>query len=195
MTTKRAILVHGFNVTDGGAGSIDTLSNLLAAMNMRVKQFDYGWLFIFGVLFKNKKIAKELKAIVKPGDVGIGHSNGCALLLKAAVGGAPFKTLIFINPALESDALIPDHVEQVLVFYTHGDKAVKAAKWARISIGWLFRGFQWGEMGAVGYTGKDDDNRVTNINLDKYSHSHSGIFATAVSRNWLVNKCHFFGAL
>ena len=152
-------ILHGFNVDDGGKDTTDTLIPRFQNDGFKVKQHDYGYLWIFGVLFRNDNIAREVAKHIKPGDYGVGHSNGCAILVKAAQEGAPFEKLFLINPALENDVEFPAHIKEIHVFHNKYDKPVKAAKWLRRLLPW-HRDFLWGEMGNTGYQG--DDERVFN---------------------------------
>ena len=144
------VLVHGFNVSDGGKASIDRLKPYLYDHN--VIEFDYGWLGFFGVRFNKKKRAMKLVRMTPDGAVGIGHSNGCLELIRACKLGAKYKRLIFVNPALDNDIEIPEQLERVDVYYHPDDTVVTLSK---------FRPFlYWGDMGRVGYQGCDD--RVVN---------------------------------
>lgn len=159
------VLAHGFNVSDGGAGSIDRLLPFLPGT---IQQADYGWTFRARVRLCNKNIAKTIAGMALPRSIGIGHSNGCALLLLAAKYGAPIRHLIFINPALDNDIDIPLQVDRVDVYHTDEDDAVKWAKYIPFSI--------WGDMGREGYKG--EDSRVFNHSGTKLfgATGHSDIF-------------------
>lgn len=142
------VLAHGFNVVDGGKGSTDKFVGPLCASGHEVSQADYGWTFLFTVRFFNKKIAREkVLPLVRPGSIGIGHSNGCALLAYAAEMGAPFSTVILINPALDSDYAFPAQVKNVLVIYNEKDFWIRLAK--------LLLLHKWGAQGRKGFTGID----------------------------------------
>ena len=56
-------LVHGFNVKDGGARTIDKLIPHLNFAEISVVQHDYGHLNIWGVLRRNKRIAAKIKPL------------------------------------------------------------------------------------------------------------------------------------
>ena len=147
------VLVHGFNVTDGGAATIDKLIPHLTDFN--VIQFDYGWIGLLGVKLFGRRIARKLAKATPSGAVGIGHSNGCMELVRACEYGAKYKHLILINPALDNDISVPDHVDSVLVYHNVDDTTVSMARWMPFSY--------WGDMGRVGYTGNDlrFENRET----------------------------------
>lgn len=171
MKQARAILVHGFNVRDKGAGSIDRMEPYLRARNFQVAQFDYGWLFLLGVRLKTRKHARRLAAMSETGDVAIGHSNGCNLIIEAAWRGARFKRVVFINPALDSDTPLPPQIDRCDVWHSPSDKAVRFARFL-----WFH---SWGQMGAVGYTGESSRYRNFDKENDfaRSSDSHSDVFS------------------
>jgi hypothetical protein len=164
-------LVHGFNVRDGGKKTIDRLIPYLNHDEISVIQHDYGHLNIWGVLRKNKYIANDIKPKLKSIDVAIGHSNGCAILVKSLQKGAVIDKLILINPALDKYFEFPAGVNEIHVFHNKYDKAVVAAKWLRKLVFWR-NTFLWGEMGNTGYKGHD--YRVINHVMAK---GHSAVFS------------------
>jgi hypothetical protein len=170
MKTRRAILVHGFNVRDGGAGSIDKLEPYLLFAGFDVAQFDYGWIGLLGARFGTRKHARRLAAMTEPDDVAIGHSNGCNVIVEAAWRGARFAHVVFINPALDADTALPPQIKRADVWHSPSDRAVRFARFL-----WFH---PWGQMGATGYTGTDKRFR----NFDKQnafarsSDSHSDVF-------------------
>src|ERR1700739_3130784 len=89
--------------------------------------FSYGWIGLMGAWFLNPRIVKQLISRVGPDDVGCGHSNGCVLLHRAAHLGAPFSQLIYINPALRSDAAPAAQVKWSDGYWNDGGHAVKFA--------------------------------------------------------------------
>ncbi len=162
--------VHGYNVKDDGKDTIDRLLPAFMGANINVIQHDYGYLRLRGVLRKNKAIAAEVKKYLGADDMAIGHSNGCAILVKALQQGASLNKLILINPALDKNFTFPASVNEIHVFHNKYDKAVVAAKWLRKLVFWR-NSFLWGEMGNTGYQGKD--KRVINHALAK---GHSAVF-------------------
>jgi len=58
---------------------------------------------------------------------GIGHSHGARLLAEASVHGAPFRTLTFINGAVDKDVRIGSEVGRVLNYYVRSDKVLGLA--------------------------------------------------------------------
>lgn len=175
MKSKRVILVHGFNVSDGGKGSIDKLIPGLEARGYEVVQFDYGYLDLFLVRLRTDFISKALYDIVKPNDSIICHSHGCALAAKAMEKGAKFNKVVFIHPALENDWKIPNEfsLNKLTVLYSQKDLATFAAgllhKFSPLN--WLFGKHFWGNMGTIGPT--TYDTRICSINDNRH---HSQIF-------------------
>lgn len=162
--------VHGYNVDDGGKDTIDKLLPPFMLANINVIQHDYGYLRFRGVLRRNKAIAAKIKYHLGADDVAIGHSNGCAILVKSLQQGASLNKLILINPALDKHFVFPASVNEIHVFHNKHDKAVVAAKWLRKLVFWR-NTFLWGEMGNTGYKG--NDKRVINHVLGK---GHSAPF-------------------
>jgi hypothetical protein len=184
METKIAITAHGFWDFDGVA-TTDRLRPFLEAVGYQVQEWDYGFTGLLGVRFLNGKRAKELAGIAKqnPGCVGIGHSNGCALLYRACTEhAAPFSQLVFINPALDEDVEFPSYLKHIHVWYSPHDYPVKFAG--------LFYKHTWGKMGQVGATRKDP--RVSNYNKESElfrikSYTHLDMF--------LPEKLDYFGPI
>lgn len=178
----KTYLLHGFNVHDGGADTVEMLRPFLREHpgSTTVKSWKYGWFGLLSVLFKNKIVAKRLAmahAQVYPASpcYAVGHSNGCAILLRAAQLGMEFKTLLLINPALNVDTVFPPNIRQVIVVHTEDDVPTRVARWFdRIPFIGLIIPNAWGAMGAYGYEGPDP--RVMNIDLTGVLHGHSDLF-------------------
>lgn len=177
MPTHRTIwLVHGFNVADGGAGTVGRLTPYLQAAGFTVKPFRYGWRGLLGVRFGNGGIARLLNDAMNPGDLAIGHSNGCAIIHRAAKNyGAPFGPIAYLNPALDRDALLPPQIPHLAVWHSPSDRPVAWARWLPFH--------PWGDMGADGYRGYYDP-RITNHNKQTdyplSSRTHSDVFSPAL---------------
>lgn len=148
-------LLHGFNVNDDGEATMGWLKPILEAEGHTVTMVKYGWMFRLRVRLCNSRLAKVVASMALPGSIAIGHSNGCDLIYRASVEGAPFKSVILFNPALDDDLQFPPHIERVSVFHSKDDDAVRAASWIPFS--------NWGDMGEEGYEGIEDP-RVTNYN-------------------------------
>lgn len=172
----RVILLHGFNVFDGGAGTVGKLTPFFEKAGFRVKPMRYGWRGLGGVWFLNATFSGILADLAEPGDIVVGHSNGCAIAAGAFAKGAEFSQLVFINPALDADHVFPasPSLRAVHVWHSPSDKPVALAKW--------IPGHAWGDMGAVGYRGPTDA-RVTSYNKENgyrvSSSKHSDIFEPA----------------
>jgi len=166
------VLAHGFNVKDGGKKTID---KLLPFLNKHaVLQADYGFFNLFGVRFFNKHIARVVAGMTPYGSIGIGHSNGCDILVKSCNAGAPFSRLILINPALDRDTEFPlGDLVRVDVLHNVDDHVVDKAR--------LFLFHPWGDMGRVGYQGKDA--RVRNHETKSLLNvsGHSEVFDKAMT--------------
>ena len=172
------ILVHGFNVWDGGEKTVGRLRPYCISKGVEYRMWRYGWTFLIGTLMGNPNRAAWLAKDCKPGDVGIGHSNGCALLWRACWVKAVFRTLILINPALDREVAFPAHLDTIHVLHDPGDLAVRLASW--------IPGVRWGEMGAYGYLGNDE--RVFNHRFDWDGDvsidEHSDIFRPPLLKRW-----------
>jgi hypothetical protein len=152
-------LVHGFNVRDGGARTTDLIAPYFEKHGFTPVEQDYGYVLLT-MLVTNRVVANKIAGEVRPGDIGCGHSNGCAVLTRAADAGAPFDGLVLINPALDADIEFAPHLKWVHVYYNQDDGAVK---WAELIPDWLNQ--RWGNMGARGYSGKDP--RVESIDCQQ----------------------------
>lgn len=154
-----AHFVHGFNVSDGGRSTTDRIAPYFRQVAYRTVEWDYGYVLI-SMWVSNKRVAQSIARDVAPGDIGVGHSNGCAILTRAADMGAPLTGLVLLNPALDADIAFAPQLKWVHVYYNQDDSAVK---WAEVIPHVLNR--RWGGMGARGYTGKDP--RVESIDCQK----------------------------
>ena len=178
---KTAHLVHGFNVTDGGANTTDKLRPHLESRGYRVIEHDttWGWSLIanlISVRMGNQKRAAALAQKIQTGDLLVGHSNGCLLISMACWMLAQLEStagvrVVLFNPAMDVDTPLSPVITKALVFYTKSDRTVWTAK--------LLRGHRWGEAGRVGLGGISSD-RVHNCSYETLGYAnlkHSGIFA------------------
>lgn len=166
----QAWVEHGFNVWDGGKATVDRVQPLLRRCGYEVREMDYGWTGLLGVLLRNDDRALELSKKVLSPSLGVGHSNGATLLHRASYCGAKFERLVYINPALDLDAVPAPSVRRVDVFHARDDHATWAAKWLPWSL--------WGDMGQQGYRGRD--TRMRSWDLWEYCAppvGHSGVFS------------------
>lgn len=182
-----ALLAHGFNVRDKGQGTIGRLLPFLTSHGIESIMFDMGWMGLIQVRAQNRRHAKRLALAATNAKrqnrtvLAIGHSNGCCVIhLAASLYAAPIDHVIYINPALNADAEPSAQLKSIHVWHSPSDMAVKVAK--------LLPAHDWGDMGAIGYTGSDP--RVTNYNKELMavrSDKHSD-FATE-------SKLAFYGPL
>ncbi len=191
----RIVLVHGFNVRDGGERTVDQLAPLIIHEGYQVDkdEADYGYFSIWMIrLFRSRTRARMLYRLAeafKRADVIITHSNGGYFtsealdMLPAEYNGT--KVVIHISPAMNRDTPIPLAVKAQLVLFTKHDG------WVRLSSYIPF--FPWGRMGARGYSGED------NRNENQADHSipgHSDWFAPQFRRQtwshckWFITR-HF----
>ncbi len=149
------VLIHGFNVRDGGKGTIDTLEQplILLGHDPDKDRADYGWHWLFKVRFNHKKDVQRIANALLWSDAAFTHSNGanyfnqaCRIVYKHD----PEKKLkvVHFSPAIDNDAEIPKIVTHMVIFATPHDSAVK---WADKL--WFHK---WGNAGRVGYAGSDN---------------------------------------
>lgn len=181
MSSPRVILLHGFNVFDGGKRTVGKLRPYFEAAGFRVKQPPYGWVGLLGLRYANAKVTPVIAEMIEPDDIVVGHSNGCAIAAAALDLGAPFSQMVLINPALDRDHpfSITKELRAIHVWHSPSDSPVKWAK--------LLPGHAWGDMGAVGYEGRRDPrvrcyNKETGFHIS--SSAHSDVF--------LPGKLEFF---
>ena len=184
------VLVHGFNVRDGGSHTVDKLAPFILSSGHQVDldEGDYGFFNIWMVrLFKSWRKSRVLYRLAKAfetADVIITHSNG-ANFTTQALDLLPEEynnelLVIHISPALDRDTEIPQSIRGQLVLHTPHDGWVKLS-----SLLWFH---PWGRMGAVGYKGSDNRNHNVEVRAVK---GHSDWFKDAhVARTW--KRCMTF---
>jgi hypothetical protein len=162
---NNVLLVHGSHIRDCGETTIDKLKPHLSMFD--ILEADYGMLSVFGSLIFNDNVAELIRGMTPNNTIGIGHSNGCNILVEACNKGARIKTLILINPALSSTTIFPKQIKNIYVFHNKYDYRGSTAK--------LFSK-SWGDMCRIGYYG--DDKRVTNYETFAlfYAKGHTDIF-------------------
>ena len=157
MTKPKVYLIHGFNLTDWGAETTDKLRTYFEASGYDVCELDYGFLFLLGVRFRNKKIAAKFADQAEPGSVLVGHSNGCALISLMAEKGLPISRAVMIQPALNKNWKPPNNVKGMAVYYNRRDRATWLAKFLVLH--------RWGAMGTYGPD--YDDPRLSCIDVGR----------------------------
>lgn len=157
---------HGFNVTDAGRRTLDSLAAYLGEWDRT--DVDYGWSGLIGVSLCNQKLAKAMAQMTNPQSVFVGHSNGCAIQAQAINYGASAYGVIWIAPALPSTWRPPKYVRFMHIYYDPNDIPVRIGSWlGRLNI--------WGESipwGDMGYRGSSAP-QATNIQVRG---GHSGLF-------------------
>jgi hypothetical protein len=180
--TFRAHLVHG--IRDAGNSAVRGLIPYFAAQGATVFYPDYGFENAVETRHVNPFIVGSLLPYIQPGDIYVGHSNGCAIGFDLASQGAPFGGMVFINAALETDIVRPPQIPWIDVYFNSGDSATEAAVIAR-HLG--IADPVWGEMGHAGYAGADA--RITNVDCGATAElphvsGHSDIFEPAKITAW-----------
>jgi len=178
-------LVHGFNVWDGGASTIDRFKPFLPPP---IVEDDYGWTFLIGVRFRNAEAVERIAREIQPGTVLIGHSNGALICWKVAQL-CPDKILgvVTINAALRRDTLWPPGIE-VLNLYNPFDLAVLVGRWwsRLVSLGGIRR-HGWGAAGRYGFSAGQANVRSVDTSSEVWqvrAARHSGIFSPEAARHW-----------
>jgi hypothetical protein len=173
-------IAHGFNVRDPRV--FFRVGQAFAAANHEVVEIDYGWTGLISARVAVAKHGKKLAEVAKPGDIAIGHSNGCALIQRALYEGAPLRQVMYINPALHRRLHAP-FVERCDVYYSTDDLAVLFGRYLRWFSPLRLIGKQttWGAMGRTGYVGNhpvmhNHDLRAVLEVPDDERVGHSGAF-------------------
>lgn len=148
-------LIHGIRTS--GLSWIEGFIPLFAPL--AVSYPDYGWIEELETKRLNPLIVGILKAYVKPDDVLICHSNGCAIAYDLMNAGVKMAGAVFINAALERNIVRPAGVGWIHVYFNPGDEITEAAQFAE-QLGLVDA--VWGEMGHAGYSG--DDPLISNTN-------------------------------
>lgn len=176
----RIVLIHGFNVRDAGARTVDQLASYLRRRGHSVDtdSADYGYYSLLMVRLFSVNAVERIRNAILDADVVITHSNGANFATKALKKISDKKLVFHLSPALNKRARPPASVFEQHVFHTRHDGAVKAAMYL------LFH--PWGNMGAVGYQGKD--GRVYNHDYTNRVNAHSDWFRG-------INRAYFAGVI
>lgn len=140
-----AHILHGFNVRDHGAGTLLRLTSTIALLGYCVRRWPFGWRFLLSVRFGNARRARQIAATLKPGDLLVGHSDGCNLAdLAARYASLPPKSLhlLYFNPALNRCTKLPETVATCTLYASPNDRALWWARW--------LPAHRWGDLGRVG---------------------------------------------
>lgn len=193
-------LLHGFNVSDGGKGSVGHLSVLFEALGYDVILHNYGWTGPFFLRLKNASVVDYLKDKVKPEDHIVGHSNGCYIAWSLIEEGVKCKSVVCIQPALRRDTVWGDGVENILCLYNDKDWAVRAGQWWRYltylnPLSWKDP-HEWGAAGYFSFTTPDERLTQWKTNDPTWkvpASGHSGIFSPKPFGFWgneIANQVH-----
>lgn len=145
---------------------------------------DYGFILGISTRIINPAIVGAMLAYIEPGDIIIGHSNGCAIAYDLMRAGAPVSGMVFINAAVERTIVREAPCKWIDVYYNAGDEITEAAALAQ-RLGLVDR--CWGEMGHMGYLGPDP--AITNFNCASSPplpvvSGHSDLFTSAKLSGW-----------
>jgi hypothetical protein len=157
-------VIHGIRTRDSRR-SIGRIAPYFEQEGYEVVVHDYGYIRALETYWRNRKIAARIAKSVGPGDVLIGHSNGCDIIRRIAAGGTRFTGAVLFNAALDRDTKFAAGIDWIDVYHTHGDRIVTLAR--------LLPWHSWGSMGREGYKGSDP--RVTNIAMCAQTSDHSEI--------------------
>lgn len=162
------LLVHGWRVRDP-MRTIGRLIGPLAALGYSPLLLRYGYtLTPASTRHHTRKAAKNWAPRTTPGDVVIGHSNGCNLAWELSHDADNrADAMVWINPALDPDCIPGRSVSRLLVLYNQADWAVGLASFLPFSI--------WGEMGRRGYCAPSHDpfGADPRITCAAHGHGHS----------------------
>jgi len=159
-------ILHGFNIRDGGEKTTGKLLQVIHDLGYQPKEFEYGWLGFAGARLFSNNLARVLARISEPGDIAIGHSNGCNIINQALRHGAHFERVLYVAPALDSGTPLPAQVQEAIVLHSNHDWIVWLASFLPFH--------PWGRMGYSGYRGPDE--RYRNIDCTNWSFGHSDYF-------------------
>jgi len=169
----RIVLVHGFNVKDGGAQTVDQLEPHLTELghSCDLDSADYGYWSLLKIYFGGKRgIVRRLMKAFEFADIIITHSNGAnfsnlALEQMDPREGDRPRLLVHFSPALNRKTPIPFSVDHQFVYHSSRDYIVRLSTWLPF--------LPWGRMGARGYKG---DGPNTNIDRSGKIAGHSTWF-------------------
>lgn len=164
----KIVIVHGFNVKDGGKGSIDRLKPYLMAnypgVLVDIDNADYGHHGLIKVRFFSGKAVRRIASTLHDADIVITHSNGANYTMKALKKFVLNPTLhvIHISPALNRKQKLGKLLFRKMdTFHSDGDWIVTLAGWLPFHA--------WGPAGAKGII--TDDVRHHNHHLKDPQHS------------------------
>ena len=182
----RWILIHGWAVGDGGEKGLGPLADALRARGQEVLMPSYGRVISpWSTSKQSTKFAQNVSTAIQPGDIVVGHSNGARVARELSFYAPLIRTMVWLNPALETDALPARSVKRCLVVHGTRDWVVMIARWLPGSI--------WGAMGRLGYAPPpgwpwEADKRMTCL---EYVGDHSDFDVNPA--HWAEELCEFAG--
>ena len=169
----RLVLVHGFNVRDGGANTVDRLAPYFVRRGHQVDidDADYGYFGLWAVRFRKRSAVVRILGALEKADVVISHSNGSNYANKAAKllshrEGREIRE-VRLSPALNRSTACARRVKVCYVFHTLNDFWT----WAAGFLPW----HPWGRQGWRGYQGQDP--RLINFDYSDLVRGHSDWFS------------------
>lgn len=164
-------LIHGIKTLDPNRSSISFLRYMLPGF--KVVMLGYGYVPVLMAPFNriiNWLAVRRFIKQVKPGQILIGHSNGCTVAhgmsMKFYTGG-----LVLINPALDRNVEFSPFLKFVHVYWSKKDRVTWLSKFVPFS--------KWGSMGSEGYSGSDP--RVKQWEMDI---NHTDIGDAEIAVQW-----------
>lgn len=178
----RVHVVHGIMDPVGTAGILALVPYFQAA-GFECKVPDYGLITALEAKIVNPLLVRTLRPYMQPGDIWVGHSNGCAIGYELLITGVEFAGMVLINPALEPNVVFPPGV-WADIYSNRGDTATVAAQ---VAHEFGLTDPVWGEMGHSGYTGSNP--LALNVYCDKTQNmpvvdGHSDIFTPPNLSKW-----------
>ena len=168
---KICYLLHGIKTRDPERSSISFLRYIMP--RFKVIALSYGnWPVLFAILMPivNHFVVKAFVRQIRPGQILIGHSNGCTV----AYGISQklyTKGLVLINPALNSDVEFDPFLEFIHIYWSPNDRVTWLSRLMPFSL--------WGAMGTIGYTGAD-----ARVRQFKMCTKHTSIGDAEVAVRW-----------
>lgn len=188
----RVVIIHGIHSTSAMPWMHD-LGQHFADAGFEPVVWTYGNVSAFTTRFKNPGRAIELHDMLLPGDVVVGHSNGCTLAYMAACLGAPIAGAVLLNPALARDKVMPENIQWVNLYTNAHDVAVAvSAAWSIGNLLPFIPAHPWGAQGRDGLSVHDLRYRRWRTELGiPPIHGHSDILSADKLPYWgphIVNQ-------
>lgn len=163
---RKITIVHGIHTNDTD-GWMYYIRDRFTEAGWDARVWTYGNVNALTTRLFNPGRADNLAAILEPGEVVLGHSNGCTLTYMASqkvpLGGA-----ILLNPALDRDKVVAPPCPWINLYKNKFDVAVKLA-------GFIPK-HPWGPQGREGLL--IDDSRYYTVETSEeypFAIGHSGI--------------------